>query len=78
MNKIEFNPGDKVYHKSNSSIVWIIEKIENDEAYCSTVNNDTRQKSNERFALVTIAKINDQGYGGIMFGNSRDRDRNRY
>lgn len=74
MNKIEFNPGDKVYHKSNSSVIWIIEKIENDEAYCSTLNNETRQKTNERFSLVTIAKINDQGNGGIIFGHSRNKN----
>lgn len=69
MNKIEFKPGDKIYHKSNSSIIWVIEKIENDEAYCSTVNNETRKKATERFSLVTIAKKSDSS-GGIYFGNS--------
>lgn len=74
MNNIEFNPGDKVYHKSNSSLIWVIEKIENNEAYCSTVNKETRQKTNERFLLVTIAKISDSGNGGIVFGNSRNKN----
>jgi len=40
----EFKIGDNIFHKSNSTIVWTIEKIENNEAVCSTLVKDTYEQ----------------------------------
>lgn len=75
MNNLEFNLGDKVYHKSDSSIIWVIENIENEEAYCSTLDIVTKKIQKEKFALLTLGKINDNGNGGIITGNSKNPHR---
>jgi hypothetical protein len=54
MDKKEFQIGDKIIHKSNSSVIWIIERIENNEAYCSTLLKDTREQKKEKFILTSI------------------------
>lgn len=80
MSDEEFKPGDKVYHRSNSSIVWVIEKIEKGEAYCSTLLKGTAELKKGKFLLTTLAKINKRRNGGIIFGvsdNERE-NRNRY
>jgi len=51
----ELQPGDKVYHKANTRIYWIIEKIENGEAFCSTLN-DQLEKITATFSLISIEK----------------------
>ena len=51
----KLQPGDKVYHKANTRIYWIIEKIENDEAFCSTLN-DKLEKVTATFSLISIEK----------------------
>lgn len=73
MSTNEFKPGDKVYHKSDSSTIWVIEYIEKEEAFCSTLNLQTKAKQKESFPLVTIVKINSKGNGGIIIGNSRNK-----
>lgn len=75
MSAMEFKPGDKVYHKSDSSTVWVIEDIEKEEAFCSTLDPQTKAKLKESFPIVTLVKINDSGNGGIIIGNSRNRYR---
>jgi len=52
----DFKVGDKIFHKSNSSVVWIIERIEGDEVYCSTVIRETLEQKNENFAITSIEK----------------------
>lgn len=74
MSTNEFKSGDKVYHKSDSSTIWVIEYIEKDEAFCSTLNLQTKKKLKEAFSLVTLVKISDMGNGGVIFGNSRNRN----
>lgn len=52
----DFKIGDEIFHKSNSSIKWIIEKIDNDEIYCSTVIKETLEQKKEIFAITSIEK----------------------
>lgn len=75
MSTTEFKPGDKVYHKSDPSTVWVIENIEKEEAFCSTLNSQTKQKHKENFPLLTLIKINDTGNGGIIIGHSKNKYR---
>lgn len=56
MNNTEFKIGDKIYHASNSSVYWIIEKIENNEAFCSTLIKETLEQKKEKFTLTSIKK----------------------
>jgi hypothetical protein len=48
--------GDEVFHKSNSSIKWVVEKIDDNEVYCSTVIKETLEQKKEIFALTSIEK----------------------
>ncbi|WP_353778032.1 hypothetical protein [Winogradskyella sp. 3972H.M.0a.05] len=52
----DFKVGDNVFHKSNSSIVWTIEKVENGEALCSTIIKDTYEQKKAVFVLTSIQK----------------------
>lgn len=52
----DFKIGDNIYHKSNSRIVWTIEKIEDNEVFCSTLIKDTYEQKKAIFALSSIAK----------------------
>jgi len=73
---IEFNAGDRVYHKSDSSIIWVIERIEKEksEAHCSTLNGSTKELKRERFALITLAKVEEEKpRETIIFGTPRNR-----
>ena len=80
MSDKEFKPGDKVYHRSDSSIVWVIEKIEKYEAYCSTLLKGTAELKKEKFVLTTLEKINESGNGGFVFGvyDNKRKNRNRF
>lgn len=51
----KLQPGDKVYHKASPKVYWIIEKIENGEAFCSTLN-DKLEKITNIFSLISIEK----------------------
>jgi hypothetical protein len=72
---IKINVGDKVYHKSDSSTVWVVEKLgrENKEAHCSTLDSETKKLIKERFLVVTLGKINEEGSSRIVFGGSRNK-----
>lgn len=48
--------GDNVFHKSNPTIAWTIEKIENNEAFCSTLMKDTYEQKKVIFSLTSIEK----------------------
>jgi len=52
----ELQIGDKIFHKSNSSIVWIIERINENEVYCTTVIKETLEQKRETFAITSIQK----------------------
>lgn len=52
----DFKIGDSIFHKSNSTIKWIIESIDNNEAYCSTVIKETLEQKKEVFSLTSIEK----------------------
>lgn len=51
-----FKIGDEIYHKSNPTIKWIIEKIDNNEIYCSTVVKETLEQKKEIFTVTSIEK----------------------
>lgn len=52
-----FKIGDEIYHKSNSRIKWIIERINGNEIYCSTVMKETLEQKKEVFASTSIEKF---------------------
>lgn len=52
----DFKIGDSIFHKSNSTIKWIIERIDDNEVYCSTVIKDTLEQKKEVFSLTSIEK----------------------
>lgn len=75
MENKELNPGDKVYHLSDSSIVWVIESIENNEAYCSTLLKDTKELKKEKFIIVTLKKIVERDGLGVYFSSNKRSNR---
>jgi hypothetical protein len=52
----EYKIGDKIFHKSNSSVKWIIERISEHEVHCSTVIKETLEQKKEVFAITSIQK----------------------
>ncbi|WP_341216381.1 hypothetical protein [uncultured Wocania sp.] len=48
--------GDNIFHKSNSSIAWTVEKIENDKVFCSTLIKETLEQKKEIFLMTSIEK----------------------
>lgn len=52
----DFKIGDEIFHKSNSSIKWIIERINDNEVYCSTVIRETLEQKKEVFPITSIQK----------------------
>lgn len=52
----DFKIGDNIFHKSNSTIKWVIERIDENEVYCSTVIKETLEYKKEVFALTSIEK----------------------
>lgn len=56
----EFKIGDEVYHKSNPSVKWIIERISSEyEIHCSTVIKETLEQKKEVFTSTSIKKCSD-------------------
>ena len=49
--------GDEVYHKALASQKWVVELIENDKVYCSTVVKETLEKKVEWFSKDSIQKV---------------------
>lgn len=52
----DFKIGDEIFHKSNSSIKWIVERISDNEVYCSTIIKETLEQKREVFAITSIQK----------------------
>lgn len=52
----DFKIGDEIFHKSNSSIKWIVERINGEEIYCSTVIKETLEQKKEVFMVTSIEK----------------------
>lgn len=48
--------GDKIFHKSNSTIAWVVERINENEVYCSTVIKETLEQKKETFSVTSIEK----------------------
>ena len=57
MSETELKPGDRVYHLSLTSVVWVIEKLEESFAYCSTLQKDTLELKHAKFSITSIRKI---------------------
>jgi hypothetical protein len=60
MENAEFKIGDKIFHLSNSSVAWVIEKIENDLVTCSTLMRGTLEYRKENFSITSIKKAADK------------------
>lgn len=57
MNEInEFQIGDKVVYKGNTSITWIIEHIGDNHVSCSAMKPDTFELVKCEFSLTSISK----------------------
>lgn len=52
----DFKIGDNIFHKSNSTIKWVIERIDENEVYCSTIIKETLEQKKDVFALTSIEK----------------------
>ncbi len=68
MSNIEFNPGDKVFHKSDYTTIWIIEMIEENEVFCSTLLKDSKKLIKEKFSPTSIEKV-ETNSNPIFIGN---------
>ena len=51
--------GDLVYNKTLPTTRWIIEKIEDGQALCSTVIKETLEKKEEKFSIISLEKIDE-------------------
>jgi len=51
--------GDKIFHKANASIVWIVENITENEVYCSTIIKESLEQKKEKFFITSIEKCAD-------------------
>lgn len=74
MEQQDLKPGDKIFHKSLNKVIWVIDKIENDEAYCSTVMQETLEKKTQIFSIISIVKI-DENRPAIFTGEYSNRNR---
>lgn len=71
MNKPDIKVGDKIVHKSNKSVVWIVEEVEKDEVYCSTLLKDTKEQKREKFVLTSIEKYEPPPHSSIKVISGR-------
>lgn len=55
----EFKVGDRIFHKSDFTVVWVIERINENEAFCSTLLKDSKKLVKENFSLSTIVRAED-------------------
>jgi hypothetical protein len=55
----DFKIGDEIFHKSNSTIKWIVESVNENEVYCSTVMKETFEQKKEVFAITSIKKCSE-------------------
>ena len=72
MENTELKVGDKVYHISNSSIHWVIEKIEDNEIFCSTLIKESMELKKQKFSITSIKKYKSPT---IIVGGFKKSDR---
>ena len=59
MDNTDLKIGDKIYHLSNSRVAWVVEKIEHNLVFCSTLMINTLEQRKENFLITSIKKIVD-------------------
>ena len=67
----DFKIGDEIFHKSNPSVKWIIESIDEGKVSCSTLLKDTLEQKKDIFAITSIKKCSNPT---VTFGNISKRD----
>ncbi|MEN5195546.1 hypothetical protein [Sphingobacterium faecium] len=67
----EFKIGDEVFHKSDSTQKWVIEKIDDDKVFCSTLVKETLKQVTNTFLKTSIKKC---ASPSITFGSSSRRN----
>lgn len=72
MNKFEI--GECIYHKSNSGVKWVVERIDNDDIYCSTIIKDTLEQKKEVFFASSIEKCAKPGPRSSVISSNTRRD----
>ncbi len=70
----KFSIGDCIYHKSNSRIKWVIERIDNDDIYCSTVLKDTLEQKKEVFLYSSVEKCTKPSSRSSVISINSSRD----
>ena len=68
MNNIEYKLGDRIFHKSDYTTIWIIEEIDDKEVICSTLLKDTKKLIKEKFSFTSIEKV-ETNSNPIFIGN---------
>ncbi len=48
--------GDQVFHRSNYTIVWVVESISDQHAVCSTVVSETLEQKKQTFLMSSLDK----------------------
>lgn len=48
--------GDPVFHKSNYTIVWVIEEIKGQHVTCSTVVSESLEQKRQTFLVSSLDK----------------------
>lgn len=74
MTESKFNVGDRVFHKSDFTVIWVIERINENEAFCSTLLKDSKKLVKENFSLNSIVQVEDNS-PTVVIGSRR---RNNY
>jgi hypothetical protein len=70
---MEIKKGDRVYHKTEPSIIWIVEEVlENYEFLCKTFIKETFEEKEKVFSASVISK---EATGDrIVFGSNPKRN----
>jgi hypothetical protein len=48
MTESKFKVGDRVFHKSDFTVIWVIERINENEAFCSTLLKDSKKSLSKK------------------------------
>lgn len=52
----ELKIGDNIFHKSNPTIAWTVEKIDDKQVFCSTLIKETYEQKEAVFTLSSVEK----------------------
>ncbi|MBW8334255.1 MAG: hypothetical protein K0M40_19715 [Prolixibacteraceae bacterium] len=74
MTESKFKVGDRVFHKSDFTVIWVIERINETEAFCSTLLKDSKKLVKENLSLNSIVQVEDNS-ATLIIGSRR---RNNY